>query len=520
MTETDDWRTKTRDAVKTLTKPELSHHTFEAFSAFLQLKEIQHQTLENSCASHFCSLLVNLSFIPLSMNYLKEVRSEMYQTVILDLLEKLTKSSSEICENFIKSDLHIYIVSNLQENPDFQKTYLDRKPKQNGAHEIMGYFLGILHNIVRSCKAFRSNLKDLKVKYALNNLLDVEDVFISSKALLILTFVVDVNNEKDRKLLLAKKMNLEFLIKHVLQFTDQIRTIEFETDSVKIQTDAKFAALGSEDILEPMSVLAANSENCRELVKQGIVSICEKVLFEAMATGFCAKYSSSINSTTKWSLVILHRLNKNAFLNPLLNFEDLIAKFKQHPIDDIAEIADGLLTSSEPVSEKDCCKNEYFSKYSLKEPKKQTRNQQRMGAERSDKHFMISYCHKQQGVAQKLKNELLKNGIYNIWIDYDHMHRGEGLLENMANAIDGSIGVLCCLSADYSCSKNCMLELRYAWNKNKTIIPIKVDQNFEPDKVILLCIGDSFRFDFSTDDCFSHNFPSLLQKLHITQSKK
>ena len=129
------------------------------------------------------------------------------------------------------------------------------------------------------------------------------------------------------------------------------------------------------------------------------------------------------------------------------------------------------------------------------------------------KHIMISYCHKQKNLAFKLLEELRKSGFTDIWIDKENVHKGIDILDDMANAVDNSCAVLCLLSNDYHKSKNCMCEIRYARNRETTFIPLIAEANFVPEADLLMCIGNRFRFDLSTDDQFSGNYHLLEEKL-------
>ncbi|XP_063723272.1 uncharacterized protein LOC134851218 [Symsagittifera roscoffensis] len=127
--------------------------------------------------------------------------------------------------------------------------------------------------------------------------------------------------------------------------------------------------------------------------------------------------------------------------------------------------------------------------------------------------IMISYCHEQKHVVQKLLKELRRSGVKNIWIDAENMHKGKGIIETMTEAVNSAKLLICCISNDYKDSRNCMKELKYATTLNKTIVPVVVEKNFVPEGVLLMCIEDSFRFDLSTDDTFGPQYQKLLEAL-------
>ena len=133
---------------------------------------------------------------------------------------------------------------------------------------------------------------------------------------------------------------------------------------------------------------------------------------------------------------------------------------------------------------------------------------------KGEKHVMISYSHEQKKTVEKLVSELRRNGITNLWIDTENTHKFEGLVKAMVHAVDNSSSVICCISKAYSESENCMGELVYARFKQKTIIPVVVEENFVPDGQLLFCIkADNFRFNISSDDNFHSNLKLLLQKI-------
>ena len=131
----------------------------------------------------------------------------------------------------------------------------------------------------------------------------------------------------------------------------------------------------------------------------------------------------------------------------------------------------------------------------------------------SKEHIMISYCHKQKDLAHKTVRRLRGSGFQNLWIDSENMHKGPGILDEMVDAIDNASVIICLLSQDYYLSENCMCEIRYARTQKKAIIPVIVQARFTPEKVLLMCISDKYRFDLSTDAQFALSYPLLEEKL-------
>ena len=490
----------------------------------------------NECTRNtFCSEIVSSNLAKLSMRYICEVKSEMHSKVMLQLLQNISDISSKFSETLVESGMHELIASNIENNSTFGVENLNKSPKQESAHEIMFSFLSILNNILRNYPECRSEFRASKLKYALKKLLSVKDLLMQSCALLCLAYAVNVN--EDQELITLGKIHVEFLARRILPATPHMKFMK-TSDEDRFVYGSGSLGFSTEEILEPFSILSTNSRTSLELVKQGIVSICQSVLIKANQTHQSYK-NKSLTSAAKWSLLILYRLSKRSVTAPLIDFKELIHKFSGHPLDDIAEIANGILAAindserknNEEKDESDSSKTETLSSDlqnvsfsnnddEIPPPAEDENFTQQIEVEAvdaSDKsskdHIMISYNHQQKDIADRLLKELRKNGVKELWIDKENLHKDSGTARGMARAVDNAKSVICCISEAYSKSANCMGELVYATNKMKNIIPVVVEKNFSPDGELLFYLKDSFRFNISTDDLFRTNCQLLLQKL-------
>ncbi|XP_063728165.1 uncharacterized protein LOC134855554 [Symsagittifera roscoffensis] len=241
-----------------------------------------------------------------------------------------------------------------------------------------------------------------------------------------------------------------------------------------------------DELLESLSKLSKNSNNAIEMLKLGIIEDCFKVLKDnSNSLTLCEK---SIQPEVKWSLHLVWSLS---FLKEgrekLKNHKivELIEKAsKSGKKTDISCAAEGILW------ELDMVKHESSSKKSAKE-----------------KHIMISYCWKQQDIAQKILEGLRKRGK-KVWIDREQM-QGD-MLEQMANAVMDSEVVVCCVSEDYSNSLPCRQEAKYANRKKKKIVFAHVQADFQPQGWLDIIMEQDIYYHLYDEKDFSSEFKKLI----------
>ncbi|XP_070551878.1 uncharacterized protein [Ptychodera flava] len=130
----------------------------------------------------------------------------------------------------------------------------------------------------------------------------------------------------------------------------------------------------------------------------------------------------------------------------------------------------------------------------------------------SSGHVMISYCWKNKDIVWKIEEALRTRGI-NTWIDKSNI--GSELYEGMAAGVDGANAVILCISDDYCRSENCEREAKYAGDKKKVIIPIKLERASIAPWIKLLIAGKIY-ISFSDGDSgekFNENIESLTKNL-------
>lgn len=108
-------------------------------------------------------------------------------------------------------------------------------------------------------------------------------------------------------------------------------------------------------------------------------------------------------------------------------------------------------------------------------------------------YIMISYNWGKQDLAKKIVEKLKNSGI-KVWFDLDNMEGS--LTDSMSEAVEGAIVVLPFLSQAYQNSKNCKLELEYAHNQNKLILPIMTQDQWAPRKWLGFLVNSKLYIDF------------------------
>ncbi|CAF1022810.1 unnamed protein product [Adineta ricciae] len=123
--------------------------------------------------------------------------------------------------------------------------------------------------------------------------------------------------------------------------------------------------------------------------------------------------------------------------------------------------------------------------------------------------IMISYSHKDEGICKQIYEELVKTG-FRVWIDFDQMHGN--IMDAMAQAIERSNMIIICMSEQYRRSNYCRAEAHYAFQRELKIVPILLQEHYEPDGWLLFLIGQLLYVDFTKYE-FSRAIELLIKEL-------
>ena len=123
--------------------------------------------------------------------------------------------------------------------------------------------------------------------------------------------------------------------------------------------------------------------------------------------------------------------------------------------------------------------------------------------------IMISYSHKDETICKQIYEELVNAG-YRVWIDFDQMHGN--VMDAMAQAIEQSQTILICMSEQYRQSNYCRAEAQYAFQRQVKIIPLLLQNYYQPDGWLSFLIGQLIYVDFTKND-FTRAMEILLKEL-------
>ncbi|XP_066297045.1 uncharacterized protein [Branchiostoma lanceolatum] len=129
---------------------------------------------------------------------------------------------------------------------------------------------------------------------------------------------------------------------------------------------------------------------------------------------------------------------------------------------------------------------------------------------RSVRHVMLSYQWDNQKTVKKIKTALEAKG-YKVWMDIDGM--GGSTLEAMAGAVENAAVVLICMSRKYKESANCRRECAYATKRKTDIIPLKMEDKYEPDGWLGITVGEDLYFNFDDKESFDDVMLRLVKEI-------
>jgi hypothetical protein len=119
--------------------------------------------------------------------------------------------------------------------------------------------------------------------------------------------------------------------------------------------------------------------------------------------------------------------------------------------------------------------------------------------------IMISYSHKEKEICKQIYEELTKAG-YRVWIDFDQIHGN--VMDAMAEAIERSHTIIICMSEEYRKSNYCRAEAQFAFQRQRKIVPVLLQQHYKPDGWLLFLIGQLLYVDF-----IKHKFDRAIDML-------
>ncbi|XP_053374676.1 uncharacterized protein LOC123532122 [Mercenaria mercenaria] len=125
-------------------------------------------------------------------------------------------------------------------------------------------------------------------------------------------------------------------------------------------------------------------------------------------------------------------------------------------------------------------------------------------------HIMISY-HWSNQKEMKTICKRIKQAGFKVWMDIEKLEGST--VDAMADAVENSKVVLVCMSRKYKNSPNCRAEANYAFQKQRRIIPLKMERGYQPDGWLGFIIGTLKYYEFSGHYSFDEKMKELIKGL-------
>ncbi|CAF2131416.1 unnamed protein product, partial [Rotaria magnacalcarata] len=122
---------------------------------------------------------------------------------------------------------------------------------------------------------------------------------------------------------------------------------------------------------------------------------------------------------------------------------------------------------------------------------------------------MISYSHKGNDICHRIYKTLTARD-FRVWIDLEGMHGA--VMQVMANAVKQSRCILICMSESYYLSPYCQSEAQFAFEKQRVLIPIKVQSGYKPDGWLAFLTSGRIYVDFMKTD-FNAAFDKVVSEI-------
>jgi len=114
-------------------------------------------------------------------------------------------------------------------------------------------------------------------------------------------------------------------------------------------------------------------------------------------------------------------------------------------------------------------------------------------AEEEEEHVMLSYNWGHQDVIKRL-NTALKARSYNVWIDIEKMQGST--VEAMSAAVEDAAVICYGISHAYKESANCRLEAQYAYQQQKDMVPLMMEDGYRPKGWLGMLLGVRLWYGF------------------------
>lgn len=345
--------------------------------------------------------------------------------------------------------------------------------------ENITLYIGVVHNIAQS-EHCNNELREMGFVDVLLTYLETESV---TPFLLTLSTLAELVDDSEARLLETDAHFFELLLKYLKNAIDNRRR--------------RFSGWSARELARIIRRIAKNDINKKSLVAKGSLP----VLFSLTNS---EHEDEQIEAFEALWMLSFDKDNQNNILNDDAVMEAFIKFRKSHCLK-IKNACNGALWN---MREKLSAMKKYERLVNEKKDNKQEVASSTSEAKKG--HVMISYQWENQTLIQKIRDNLKENGV-KCWMDIDDMHGST--VDTMAKAVEGADIVLICYSKKYKESPNCRAEAEYAFQLKKTIIPLKMERNFEAREWLGLIIGAKLYYEFTDKYPFEEKMNGLLKEV-------
>eukprot|EP00058_Branchiostoma_floridae_P015678 XP_002601166.1 hypothetical protein BRAFLDRAFT_75615 [Branchiostoma floridae] len=393
-----------------------------------------------------------------------------YMYVLYGCCHNYTDCSKRFAEELGKSKIIPVLIHDLQE---FKDTWTTSQRYE----DVVDISLGTLYNMSRY-SSIRPLFDEINTIESLIPFLKAENEAVKTMVTLTLAYVIDEENLG----IMADPSVIRFIIEVFTQAVDNEKKSHLGYSAAELAMGVEKLAVN--DTLDDNNKLT--------LVAEGLLPPLIKLMTEG-------DEEEQLHAIRAISQLAFHPDNKEKILQ--LKVIPKLLEFAQSLDTDTAVAAKGALWELQGVNAR---KQKVEEPGAGKTSTDETKTDSRAG------HVMLSYQWDNQEVVKKIK-ATLEATSYKVWMDIDQM--GGSTLEAMAEAVEGAAVVLICMSRKYKESANCRRECHYAATRGTDIIPLKMENTYQPDGWLGITMGGRLYFNFDGKDSFKDVMARLMREL-------
>ncbi|XP_072035118.1 uncharacterized protein [Amphiura filiformis] len=435
--------------------------------------------------------------------------------LLLTSFGQFTAGSLRLCTELQNENTLPFFIDELRKIPLPLET-LDK----NNLRECT-LILELLYNNIRHCNDLRTLYKKLDLVPLLTAFLKTSEVIIKTTSLVILAYVVD-ETESDKLATTGTDGCVNFLIFRLKAALHS-----------RIHRAGGFTAAG---LLEGLIHLMASDHNKVKVLEQGALPLILRMLKRAEKKAF-SEEEQVLAATAIWKFAFID--SNRATLKKDRDVVDALYDFKACKnaalrnacCGALWEIYEGAVKiedvaqQNEPSTKDDAVRKpgvraakedpKPIATLSAAAPKQPSHTKEETREEGTRKtqeqpHIMISYQWDSQQLMIKVKNALQQAG-YNVWMDVDKMEGN--ILMAMANAVEKAAVVLVAMSHKYKESNNCRTEASYAYKMKKPIVPLLVEDAYDPDGWLGALVGMLLYYKIEDQTTLQKQLPQIMKEL-------